>query len=63
MLFILNETIRTKLMASIAPTKADIIIPAEPMFLPWLKRNIMVSATVSLAPDEMPRTKGPAIGL
>ena len=45
------------------PTKAAIIITAEPAVRPFPRRKIIVRATVSLAPDEIPRTNGPAIGL
>ena len=54
---------RTKPIESIAPTKAAAISAAEDDVTPRLSSRIIVTATVNLAPDEMPRTKGPAIGL
>ena len=35
----------------------------EPMTIPLPKNQIITSATNSLAPEEIPSTKGPAIGL
>ena len=54
---------RTKPIESIAPTKAAAISAAEDDVTPRLSSRIIVTATVNLAPDEMPRTKGPAMGL
>ena len=50
-------------MESIAPRKAERISVAELETSPLLNRKIMVTDTVSLAPEEMPSTKGPAMGL
>ena len=49
-------------MLSRDPRKAAKISAREPMTIPRLRKKIMVSATVSFAPDEIPRTKGPTIG-
>ena len=45
------------------PTKAARIMTAEPAVSPFPRRKIIVRATVSFAPEEIPRTKGPAIGI
>ena len=50
-------------MAIIEPAKAARIMPPEPIDTDLLKRKIISSATTSLAPEEIPSTKGPAIGL
>ena len=63
MLRVLDEITSTKDMTMIAPAKAEPIIPAEPMLLPLERANKSARATVSFAPDEMPSTKGPTIGL
>ena len=49
-------------MASIEPQKAAPISAAEPRVRPRASAAISVRATVSFAPDEMPSTKGPAMG-
>ena len=60
---VLTETARTKHMESIAPPKAASTISKELTGRPWFRRRIMTRATASFAPEEIPRTKGPAIGL
>ena len=50
-------------MAAIAPAKAAKIKVREFVNRPRFKNTTMVSATASLAPLEMPMTKGPAMGL
>ena len=45
------------------PINAAIIIAADPMEIDLLRKKIISRATTSLAPDEIPSTKGPAIGL
>ena len=50
-------------MDSIAPRKAAPIIAAEVETSPRLSRKIIVRDTASFAPEEMPSTKGPAMGL
>ena len=52
----------TKTMDRIAPTNAAVIIISELNCIALLKERIISSATASLAPDEIPSTKGPAIG-
>ena len=49
-------------MASMEPTNAAITMPKELIIMPFSSRKIMVSATTSFAPDEIPSTYGPAIG-
>ena len=63
MLRVLDEISSTNPIAIIAPAKAETIIPKEPILRPFDSRNIRVSATVSFAPEEMPSTNGPTIGL
>ena len=46
-----------------APAKAAKIIKKELIGSVWARQNTMRRATVNLAPDEMPRTNGPAMGL
>ena len=50
-------------MESMAPTKAAAIITTELESSPRWRKRIMVMATTSFAPEEMPSTKGPAMGL
>ena len=50
-------------MDSIEPAKAPRIRRAEPMTIPRLRHRTITRDTVSLAPEEMPSTKGPAMGL
>ena len=59
----LCEMTSTKPIESIAPTKAARISPAEEETTPRLRSRIIVIETVSFAPEEMPSTKGPAMGL
>ncbi len=57
------ETASTKPMEPIAPTKAAAIRTADDETSPRLKSRIMTIDTQSFAPEEMPSTKGPAMGL
>ena len=50
-------------MDSIAPTKAAPMRAAELEANPRFSRKIIISDTASLAPEEIPSTKGPAMGL
>ena len=50
-------------MEIMEPAKAARIMAPEPMDTDLLKRKIISSATISLAPEEIPSTNGPAIGL
>ena len=50
-------------MEIIEPAKAARIMAPEPMDTDLLKKKIIRSATISLAPEEIPNTEGPAIGL
>ena len=50
-------------MEAIEPAKAAIISAMELMTTPRLRRTIITSETVSFAPEEIPSTKGPAMGL
>ena len=56
-------TASTKAMAAMAPAKAAAISTSELVSRPRLRKTTMVRATASLAPLEMPMTKGPAMGL
>ena len=56
-------TASTKAMAAMAPAKAARISVKELVSRPRLRKTTMVRATASLAPLEMPMTKGPAMGL
>ena len=58
-----RATASTKAMAAIAPAKAARIRVRELVSRPWLRNTTITSATASLAPLEMPITKGPAMGL
>ena len=49
-------------MEIMEPVKAAMIITPEVATIDFPRRKIIVSATISLAPEEIPRTKGPAIG-
>ena len=53
---------RTRPMESIAPQNAAATIAAEFKTIPFPRDIIITSATKSFAPEEIPRTKGPAIG-
>ena len=46
-----------------APTKAAAMRMAEEVVLPRLSSASMATHTVIFAPEEMPSTKGPAMGL
>ena len=50
-------------MESMEPTKAPRIMAMELKRTPRLRKNTIIRDTVSLAPEEMPSTKGPAMGL
>ena len=58
-----REISSTKAMDSMAPTKAAAIMPQELMTRPRLKRPIITRDTATFDPEEIPRTKGPAMGL
>ena len=49
-------------MAISDPTKAAATIPAEFNMMLRCRQTIIVSATTSFAPEEIPSTYGPAIG-
>ena len=49
-------------MDNIAPTKADKIMIADLDATPLLNKKIITRDTTSFAPEEIPRTKGLAIG-
>jgi hypothetical protein len=57
------EARSTNPIESMAPIKAANIIPSEPIVIPLPSQNTRQSATVSFAPEDIPSTKGPAIGL
>ena len=57
------DTARTKPIETIAPRNAAAIKAADEAVCPRDKSMIIVTAIVSCAPEEMPRTKGPAMGL
>ena len=63
MLWTFFATRSTKPMEIMEPAKAARIMAPEPMDTDLLKRKIIRKATISLAPEEIPSTKGPAIGL
>ena len=63
MLRTLSEMRSTNPMERIAPANAAATIPPLLTVRPDPRKKIMVRATVSFAPDEMPSTNGPAIGL
>ena len=46
-----------------APANAARMRVRELVSSPWFRNTTMTSATASLAPLEMPMTKGPAMGL
>ena len=50
-------------MEIMEPAKAAAIRAMDPTTTPRLSRNTITRDTVSLAPEEMPSTKGPAMGL
>ena len=49
-------------MEIMEPAKAARIIPADPTELPLPSETIITRDTTSFAPDEIPSTKGPAMG-
>ena len=57
------EISSTKPMDTIAPTKAAAMRMAEEVVLPRLSSASMATHTVIFAPEEIPSTKGPAMGL
>ena len=57
-----REMRRIKPMAAKEPAKAAATMAAEFITIPRCSSRIMQSATVSLAPEEMPSTNGPALG-
>jgi hypothetical protein len=58
-----RATASTKAMAAMAPAKAARMRVTELVSSPRFRKTTMTSATASLAPLEMPMTKGPAMGL
>ena len=63
MLLTFLEMISTKPIESIAPKNAAAIMASELTRMAFPSKNTITSATIILAPDDMPSTKGPAIGL
>ena len=63
MLGVRPEMIKMKPIEISAPMNAATINPAEPRKKPYSSDPIITKATMSFAPDEMPNTKGPAMGL
>ena len=57
------DTARTKPIETIAPRNAAAFKAADEAVCPRDKSMIIVTAIGSFAPEEMPRTKGPAMGL
>ena len=57
------EMSRMSPIASIAPTNAAPMSSADDDLTPRLSRKIITSETANFAPDEMPSTNGPAMGL
>ena len=62
MLLSLRLASRTSPMDSIAPQKAAATIVPDCRTMPWSRKKTITSATKSFAPEEIPSTKGPAIG-
>ena len=62
MFLITLATARIKPVAARAPANAAAIITKEEMLPICFRKMIITAATASLAPEEIPRTKGPAIG-
>ena len=58
-----RATASTNSIAAMAPAKAAKISVSEFVSRPLFKKTTIVKATASLAPPEMPITKGPAMGL
>ena len=50
-------------MEIIAPVNAAKIINTEVILIPLPNKNTITSATTIFAPEEIPSTKGPAMGL
>ena len=61
--FTLEEMSSTKLMDSMAPTKEAKMSTTDPTATPRERKPMRVNDKISFAPEEMPRMKGPAIGL
>ena len=61
--FTFLEIRRTNPIEIKEPINAAMIIAADPMEIDLLRKKIISRATTSLAPEEIPSTKGPAIGL
>ena len=57
------EISSTKPMDTMAPTNAAAMRMAEEVVLPRLRSASMATHTVIFAPEEIPSTKGPAMGL
>jgi len=53
----------TKNIQAREPANAAVIMPAEFIVAERLRSMTIQTATVSFAPDEIPRTNGPASGL
>ena len=49
-------------METMAPAKAARINITEPATRPFPSKKIITSAVISFAPEEIPSTKGPAMG-
>jgi len=56
------DTVRTKPMDAMAPRNAAMIMTQEFMMRPCPRNRIIKIETTSFAPEEIPRTKGPAMG-
>ena len=54
---------RMRPIESIAPMNAALISSADDDLTPRLRKTIIAIDTASFAPDEMPSTNGPAMGL
>ena len=63
MFFMRLATRRMNPMDTRDPTKAAAISEYEFMVYPRLRLNIIIKATTIFAPDEIPSTNGPAMGL
>ena len=63
MFFIFDDASSTAIIEIMAPKKAAPAIKAEPRRTAPLAARTSVTATISRAPDDMPSTNGPAIGL
>ena len=58
-----REMASTNAMDSMAPMNAAAMSAQEPSTRPWPIPTIITMATTSLAPDEIPKMYGPAMGL